>query len=138
MRRLKTIRSDNAPEALMVSKINQITIWGMGLLMVLADVNVAAGANQKAGQPRGEQIVATRTIQEVLKEHAPDLLALPGVVGVAQGLCDRRPCIKVYVIEKTSELAPKIPATLEGFPVVIEATGEIRALPEKRRDRRPH
>jgi hypothetical protein len=32
-------------------------------------------------------------------------------------------------------MAQKIPAALEGYPVVIEVTGEIKALPEKRRDR---
>jgi hypothetical protein len=35
------------------------------------------------------------------------------------------------VIQKTPELEQKIPRTLEGYPVVIEETGEIRPLPEK-------
>jgi len=37
-------------------------------------------------------------------------------------------CIKVLVVKKTPELTQKIPSTLEGFPVVIQQTGEIRAL----------
>jgi hypothetical protein len=37
----------------------------------------------------------------------------------------------VLVIEKTPELAQKIPDIIEGYQVVIEETGEIRALPKK-------
>jgi hypothetical protein len=79
--------------------------------------------------------MAAKSIEAVLSQHAGGLLAVPGVVGVAQGLSDGHPCVTVYVVEKTPELAQKIPAALEGYPVVIEATGEIKALPEKRRDR---
>ncbi|MBW2647058.1 MAG: hypothetical protein JRE23_12970 [Deltaproteobacteria bacterium] len=57
-------------------------------------------------------------------------MSLPGVVGTAQGLCDNKPCIKIYVIKRTPELDEKIPDILEGYPVIIEETGEIRALPE--------
>jgi hypothetical protein len=57
-------------------------------------------------------------------------MSLPGVVGTAQGLCDDKPCIKVYVIKKTSELAKEIPDIIEGYRIMIEETGEIRALPE--------
>ncbi len=72
-----------------------------------------------------------KTIEEVLKEHTEELMSLPGVVGTAQGLCNDKPCIKVYVIEKTPELAQKIPDIIEGYQVVVEETGEIRALPKK-------
>lgn len=71
-----------------------------------------------------------KTIEEVLKERTKELMSVPGVVGTALGLCDDTPCIKVYVVKKTSELDQKIPDILEGYPVMIEETGEIRALPE--------
>lgn len=57
-------------------------------------------------------------------------MSLPGVVGTAQGRCDNKPCIKIYVIKRTPELDEKIPDILEGYPVIIEETGEIKALPE--------
>ncbi len=57
-------------------------------------------------------------------------MSIPGVVGTAQGLCDGQPCIKVLVIKKTSEIEEKIPETLDGYPVEIESTGEIKALPK--------
>ena len=45
-----------------------------------------------------------RSIEAVLREHTDRLMALPGVVGSAQGLCDGEPCIKVLVVTRTSEL----------------------------------
>ena len=75
-----------------------------------------------------ETTMTQKTIQEVLKDHTPELMSIPGVVGTALGEDKGELCIKVLVIEKTPELAEKIPSTLEGFPVVIQQTGEIRAL----------
>ena len=74
--------------------------------------------------------MTAKTIEKVLKEHTKELMSLHGVVGTAQGLCDDKPCIKVYVIKKTSELAKEIPDIIEGYRIMIEETGEIRALPE--------
>ncbi len=76
--------------------------------------------------------MTTKTIEEVLEEHTNELMSLPGVVGTAQGICNGEPCIKVYIGEKTSELDQKIPVTLEGYPVVTEESGGIRALPKDR------
>ncbi len=69
-----------------------------------------------------------KTIQAVLQEHSDSLMSLPGVVGTAIGQCEAKPCIKVLVAKKTPALLGKIPSTLEGFPVAVEETGEIRAL----------
>jgi hypothetical protein len=77
-----------------------------------------------------EKEMSVKTIEEVLKEHTEELMSIPGVVGIGQGLCNGKPCIKVFVIKKTPELAQKILNSLEGYPVIIEETGEIRALPE--------
>ena len=70
----------------------------------------------------------TKTIEEVLKEHTDEWMSIPGVVGTAIGEYKGKPCIKVLVVKKTKELTEKIPSRVEGFPVVIEETGEIRAL----------
>ena len=57
-------------------------------------------------------------------------MAISGVVGTGQGLCDGEPCIKVFVIKKTQELEEKIPVKIEGYKVQIEETGKVRAYPE--------
>ena len=76
-----------------------------------------------------EKKMSAKKIEDVLKEHTNDLMSVPGVVGTGQGLCDGQPCIKVFVIKKTSELEENIPKRLEGYPVMLEETGEIHALP---------
>ena len=78
-----------------------------------------------------EKEMSVKTIKEVLKEHTEELMSIPGVVGIGQGLCNGKPCIKVLVIEKTSELEQKIPDNIEGYQVMIEETGEIKALPKR-------
>ncbi len=55
-------------------------------------------------------------------------MTLPGVVGTAQSEQDGKPCIMVLVVELTDELKRQIPDELEGYPVVISETGEIKAL----------
>lgn len=70
------------------------------------------------------------TIDSVLQQNTDQLMQIPGVVGVAQGLLNEKPCIIVYVVEKTSEINQKIPRQLSNFPVDIIESGEIRALPK--------
>ena len=91
--------------------------------------NVAFLTNSLASEVEGKDM-PSRTIEDVLKEHTNDLMAISGVVGAGQGLCNGETCIKVFVIKETDELSKKIPHNLEGYPVKIEETGEIRALPE--------
>ena len=69
-----------------------------------------------------------RSIEEVLEDKTPQWMSLAGVVGTAIGLFQDRPCIKVYVLESTEELTTKIPSTVEGYRVLLQPTGEIRAL----------
>lgn len=72
-----------------------------------------------------------KTIEAVLKKHAAKLMSIPGVVGTGQGICDDKPCIKIFIIEKTPALTQQIPKVIEGFPVDLEESGDIRAFPEK-------
>ena len=116
----------------MISRV----VLTVAAFIVLAS-NTIICAEKSVVHGRDEKIMTTRTIEEVLKEHTGELMAIPGVVGTGQGLCDSKPCIKVYVIKKTLELEEKIPGNLEGCPVVIEETGEIRALPKNTTDKCP-
>ena len=109
-------------------KTKLLLIFYIGLLTIAASgVGWANGFGSS-----GRDTVPDKSIEEVLKKHTPELMALPGVVGTAQGLCDHKPCIKVYVIQKTPELDRKIPEVIEGYSVEVEETGEIRALPKNR------
>lgn len=69
------------------------------------------------------------TIEEAQKELTPRVMSLPGVVGIAIGLCQEKPCIKVLAARRTPEMDEKIPSSFKGYPVVIDQTGEITAPP---------
>lgn len=99
----------------------------IGLVILL--ICSISWTSEKMDIPPKGNLMAARAIDEVLKEHTKAIMSLPGVVGTGQGLCEGKPCIKVFVIKKTSELDQIIPHTLDGYQVVVEETGEIRALP---------
>ena len=69
-----------------------------------------------------------RSIEEVLAERTVEWMTIPGVVGTAVSELDGQRCIKVLVAERADELEPRLPAEVEGHRVVIEETGEFRAL----------
>jgi transposase len=71
--------------------------------------------------------VSDNPIVAVLRQHRDRLMAVPGVVGIGQGEHRARPCIKVFVAERTPALARRIPSSLEGYAVVIEETGSLEA-----------
>jgi hypothetical protein len=98
-------------------------------LVILSIFSICHTGEKSDILPKGNPMVA-KAIEEVLKQRARELMSIPGVVGAGQGLCEGKPCIKVFVIKKTPELEQKIPETLEGYPVVIEETGEVKALPK--------
>jgi len=73
------------------------------------------------------QRVTSRTIQATLAAHTDSLMALPGVVGTALGLCDAAPCIRVFLADSSDEVRKAIPLRLDGYRVRPEVTGPFRA-----------
>lgn len=65
-------------------------------------------------------------LSDVIARHAPRLLALPGVIGIGEGQVAHRPCLVLMVNCPDGEL-PDLPATLEGYPVIVERTGRFQA-----------
>lgn len=107
--------------------------WSALCLGLAAALICAHGCQSKKvyGGGGAEGHVARRPIEAVLKDHTEELMALPGIVGTAQGLCAGKPCIKVFVSKRTPTLDSKIPGELEGYPVEVDETGEIKAAPGK-------
>jgi hypothetical protein len=103
------------------------------ILLALGLVVLLAGCHPR----RHEEIVTpspSRSLVDVLAAHTPELMKVPGVVGTAESrLADGRPCILVLVIRMTRELRERIPERLEGWPVRVEETGEIHAMPDSTR-----
>jgi hypothetical protein len=99
----------------------------MSCFVSLALFVLAAGCQENMAQ---NQITPKRDINEVLRDHDKELLAIPGVVGVYVAVLEdgKTPCLKVMLAQKSVETERAIPKTLEGYPVVSEVTGEIRPL----------
>jgi hypothetical protein len=70
-------------------------------------------------------------IEDVRARHEDRLLGLPNVVGVGVGERGGEPVIKVFVAQKVPESAlaedERVPESLEGYEVDVEAIGELRA-----------
>jgi hypothetical protein len=93
-------------------------------LLLLAGALACSGAQRGGGGGAGT--VTARSIDEVLAAHNDSLMALPGVVGTAIGLCGGERCIKVFLADSGADTKSRIPARLEGYRVLAEVTGTIR------------
>lgn len=91
------------------------------VLVLLAAALPACSTGQGSGAT-----VTARDIDAVLAAHTASLMALPGVVGTAVGLCDGERCIKVLLADSTTATRRKIPTRLEGYRVVVEVTEPLR------------
>jgi hypothetical protein len=117
---------------IIISSVTFRSILFILVFGVLCNNNVTC-VGETVGHDQGEKGMSAKRIEEVLKEYTDELMSIPGVVGTGQGLCDDKPCIKVFVIKKTPDLEEKIPSELEGYRTKIEETGVIRPLPENGR-----
>ena len=71
-----------------------------------------------------------RDINAVLADHDDRLLQIPGVVGVYVALMEdgKTPCLKVMLAAENEAATRAIPKSIEGYPVVVEISGELRPL----------
>jgi hypothetical protein len=81
-----------------------------------------------SGQLHGEDRAVSPTIQEVKAKHTERLLRMPGVVSVGIGKNPDGQFVIVVGLDgprpKTVEQLPKV---LEGYPVLVEITGPVKA-----------
>ncbi len=73
----------------------------------------------------------SRSIEEVLATHTPELMAVPGVVGTGQGEEKGRPVIVVLVERASPQLRRRLPVELEGYRIIVRETGKVRALDQR-------
>jgi len=96
-------------------------VAAVAALLVVA---APASCHGRSGAEEGHA-VSSPTIEEVLAAHTDSLMALPGVVGTAIGLCDGTPCIRVFLADARVQNRERIPTRLEGYRVQAEVTGPI-------------
>jgi hypothetical protein len=87
---------------------------------------IAAGGCRRAAHEGST--MPLRPIAEVLADHTPGLLRIDGVTGTGESAHGGHPVIVVFVTRRTRELARRVPASLEGWPVELRETGTVRAL----------
>lgn len=76
------------------------------------------------------------SISATIAHHSAELLAVPGVVGVSEGERGGKPVLQVMVARRTPELVARLPRALDGYPVVVVESGEIKALEKPHDDPR--
>ncbi len=74
--------------------------------------------------------MSRRTIQQVQQEYTDEWMALPGVIGTAIGRRGNQPCILILTESGADQISGALPSTVEGYPIVVEHTGNIRAVEE--------
>lgn len=86
-------------------------------------------AGMSAGLGKAAAGMSNGDIERVMNEHVSELMAVPGVTGVAVGaLDDGSPCILVLVVARSETRRRRIPQTLGGYPVKIVVSGKIRPM----------
>jgi len=104
---------------------------GRATLLMLLFLLFAAGIAVSCARPRetGVRNVTFEQVQTIMDRHVADLMKVPGVVGVSIGaLEDKTWTIQILVKDSEAAGNPKLPKEIEGVPVVVEVTGEIRPL----------
>ena len=103
--------------------------WWLWMSCVVGFALLTFAAGQK-NMAQDNSPSPKRDINGVLRDHDKKLLAIPGVVGVYVAVLEdgKSPCLKVMLARKTPESERDIPKSIEGYPVVVEVTGEIRPL----------
>ena len=122
----RVLHSDGYLRVMNASASKYLFLCGCSILVIF----FAGGCRTQQDEKQGEKVVmAKRDINQVKDAHTPELMAIPGVVGVYIGqIKDNQPCIGVMVVKKTPELLKKIPKDLDGYPVKIDETGEIKPM----------
>jgi hypothetical protein len=110
----------------LVSRQIPLIVLSIGVITIAAGLSgcqqSTASSHQKGGRMPG------KTIEQALNERTDEWMAIPGVAGVAIGELKGKPCIRIFTSRRPDELHSKIPSTVDGYPVIVEQTGPIRAL----------
>ena len=105
--------------------IRSLSILSLVLLLAGASAN-RKNADQGLPSEEARDMTDLRPINEVLRGHEDEILAIPGVTMIIIGAnLQGEPCIKVGVEVANADVEERIPREMEGWPVVIEETGEV-------------
>ena len=99
-----------------------------GLVLTLSSLSMSGCSRGTVSDRQASPEATARTIEQVLREHTEEWMAVPGVVGTGIGECDGVPCIKVFLGQETQESKEAIADSVGGYRVEVEVTGPFKAL----------
>ena len=68
--------------------------------------------------------MASGELDAARRELTERVMGRPGIEGTAVGEQRGKPCLKVYVSDRSA--AAKVPREIRGYPVVVENSGRVR------------
>ena len=104
------------------------TLASLALVLLLA---IWGGCRSGPEGGQAPLSMPQRPIEQVLAEKTTEWMSWEGVVGTATSQLDNgRPCLVVYLAYEDERLRARFPEAVEGYPVVLEVSGEFRAMPD--------
>ena len=91
--------------------------WRVSMLLVLA----LAGCGGSGAPPLQPAV-------RVIEASADSLMAIPGIVGVYEGLSGRETVIRIMLAAHSDSLVRRLPKRLGGYRVELEVTGPIEPM----------
>ena len=103
--------------------MRKYTLFCLALMMAVSAFG--CGGSKGGGIGGGGE---ASSLSEVKERHTPELMAIPGVVGVGIGGTPGEEHLVVYLENGSPELKARIPTELEGYKVATVVTGAIKPL----------
>jgi hypothetical protein len=75
-------------------------------------------------------MASTEDLGQIISSHSDLIMELEDVVGIAEGLCDGSPCIRVFLARHNATSLAQIQEYLAGIPFAIEISGNFTASPK--------
>ena len=75
-------------------------------------------------------MVSTENLGQIITSRGNLIMELEDVVGIAEGLCDGTPCIRVFLARHNATSLAQIQEYLAGIPFATEISGNFIASPK--------
>ena len=86
----------------------------------------------EAPEGQNEEEMPTQDVKTVMESNVDELMAIDGVTGVAIGETDTGvPCILILILTESDEIKSRLPKSIEGHPVRLMVSGEIKPMTDK-------
>ena len=91
-----------------------------------------SGNNLSPGQPGFRESVLANSAElgQIITHQGTLIMELDDVVGIGEGMCDSKPCIRVFLARDNTASIARIEEILAGIPFAIDISGDFSASPQ--------